>query len=428
MNLQNLLKNKKVKYFFNILLILTVLFSFITVILISTLLNGAVQVEVIIILMASIILLLFNLVLSRFVKNKKILLIINLVLCVFLIGSSIALFVNLQKFKVVEGFAVALDTYNSNQLYQMQSDALVNANNLAAKASLAQKAMVESESAFNFSNSLYNNQKIYVDSQTSKNLPVSQLEMNQLSVFLNDKGIRYEDYQKKTEDYNLADKAAKSAMDEANTLKILADKQSAIEITQVQILRQNAAALAAQAAAAKAAQEAAAAQATQDAAIKAAQEAQAKAEVASATAQAAQNLSLQEAKDAKLASDKADLAAQEANAKAAASKEAESNALAAQKEAEQQAEQIKTTAAKQVEELQSQLNTITNERNTAQANYALASASSAENLAKLEGNQLKNSQVKMKALQGFSYITAITSITSGIIIALTNLLMFIGKH
>ena len=51
----------------------------------------------IVILVASSILLLFNLVLSKFVKSKVLLLVINLVLSLTLISSSIALFVNLKK-------------------------------------------------------------------------------------------------------------------------------------------------------------------------------------------------------------------------------------------------------------------------------------------------------------------------------------------
>jgi len=136
MNLINLLKNKKVKYFSNILLILTVLFSFITIILISTLLNGAIQAEVMIILVASSILLLFNLVLSRFVKNKVLLLVINLVLCVSLIGSSIALFVNLQKFKVVEGFQTVSEAQAAVEVAQVEfnsyQNSVNNSNNIAS--------------------------------------------------------------------------------------------------------------------------------------------------------------------------------------------------------------------------------------------------------------------------------------------------------
>ena len=126
MNLSNLLKNKKVKYFMNILLILTVLFSFITTILISTLLNGAVQPELIVILISSSVLLLLNLVLSRFVKNKVLLLIINLVLCVALISSSIALFVNLQKFKTIEGFQTVSEAQANVDMYQMYVDSDTN--------------------------------------------------------------------------------------------------------------------------------------------------------------------------------------------------------------------------------------------------------------------------------------------------------------
>jgi len=90
----------------NILLILIILLSFIFIIVNNTIFtysfnmfDNEIQPQSIVILISSLILLLFNSILTKFIKNKLLIIIINLILAVSLITTSIYLFVSLQKIK-----------------------------------------------------------------------------------------------------------------------------------------------------------------------------------------------------------------------------------------------------------------------------------------------------------------------------------------
>ena len=218
MNLSNFLKNKKVKYFLNILLILTVLFSFITVILINTLLNGAVQPEVIIILIASSILLLFNLVLSKFLKNKVLLLIINLVLSITLIGSSIALFVNFKKKLTPLMTLNQLNTFINNSQTDVNSNKInfkiANDNFNTATLQFNDYYQLQIDLS-NARNALYNAQNIYNKSNDPALYPKQKQDIQEATQKIND-------IQKKLNVYELGSSdPAKKLEDNVNSTQLI---------------------------------------------------------------------------------------------------------------------------------------------------------------------------------------------------------------